>query len=144
MCSKTKALQEILSITKSGFPTPEIMEIEKIAHRVLNKKVVFRETDFEKFWKAYPKREGANPKERARRAFEKAIQDDDMEIIIRAANNYDGEEDKRFTPQAATWLNEKRYLDVAEKPKFDPDRKSLMDFGGDYAKYKAYLDGLST
>lgn len=139
MCSKTKALQEILKITQGGFPTPEIMEIEKIANNALTKRIVFKESDFDNFWKCYPRRKGADPKQEARKAFEKAIQEDDVELIIKAASNYE-EEDARFIPQARTWLNQKRYLDVPDKPKIDYNRKNLMDFNGDYKAYKEYME----
>lgn len=71
--------------------------------------------EFEKFWKAYPKRDGANPKATARKSFE-ALQRacENMAAIIaaapRAAENVRG---AQFIPMAATWLNQRRWEDHA-------------------------------
>lgn len=68
---------------------------------------------FEDFWKAYPKRKG-NPKEPARKSFEKAVGNGvDPDVIINAAKAYAKDEKKRnkpeYTAHAVTWLNQLRW-----------------------------------
>lgn len=63
--------------------------------------------DFEKFWKAYPKKKA---KATAQRAFEKAIKKTDLETILRGIEAQKKsrqwqEADGRFVPHPATWLN---------------------------------------
>lgn len=63
--------------------------------------------DFEKFWKAYPKKKA---KATAQRAFEKAIKKTDLETILRGIEAQKKsrqwqEADGQFVPYPATWLN---------------------------------------
>ena len=72
--------------------------------------------DFEKFWKAYPKREGGNPKTPARKSFLTALKAgaDPAKIISAAAAYAAHPSTKVGTPyvtQAVTWLNQKRWED---------------------------------
>jgi hypothetical protein len=75
--------------------------------------------DFERFWQAYPKREGANPKAPARKRF-LALQKagEPVDAIVAAARRYaDKEHDRvgtRFIAQAVTWLNQRRWEDYPE------------------------------
>lgn len=74
---------------------------------------------FEEFWKAYPKREGANPKVPARKAFIAAIKAGatDLEIIAAASRYRIHPATKVGTPfvtQAVTWLHQKRWTDYPE------------------------------
>lgn len=73
---------------------------------------------FERFWKVYPKREGANPKAPAERSFRKEIKRGfDPEIIIAGAERYNAVETKAgrvgtpYICQAVTWLNQNRWGD---------------------------------
>lgn len=73
--------------------------------------------DFERFWKAYPKKVG---KEAARRAFEKVKQP--VELLINAIEKQlQGEqwqkEDGRYIPNPATWLNQGRWEDEVKPAK---------------------------
>ncbi len=73
---------------------------------------------FDILWSAYPRRAGSNPKQPARKAFERALWrgaycDD---IIVGAMHYAAGirQDGKEFTPyvaQLVTWLNQERWLD---------------------------------
>lgn len=83
---------------------------------------------FESFWKTYPKREGSNPKEPARKRFMAIIKAGaDPDAVIASARAYANEmrENKQFgTPyvaQAITWLNQQRWKDYTPAPD-DPDK----------------------
>lgn len=78
---------------------------------------------FEEFWKAYPRREGSNPKHPAKQKFDAAVQaGTDPEWIITGAKRYAAESKQQNiiqTPkvaQALTWLNQRRWGD------YQPDR----------------------
>lgn len=82
---------------------------------------------FEEFWNAYPKRDGANPKEPARKRFIAAIKSGvGAEAIIAGAKAYAASEAKRgnvgspYIAQAVTWLNQCRWQDAAEAPSTAP------------------------
>jgi len=74
------------------------------------------ESPFEEFWKGYPRRQGANPKEPARKQFEAAVkQGADPKEIIAGARRC-AEVDSRnvgtpYIPQAVKWLRDKRWQD---------------------------------
>jgi hypothetical protein len=74
---------------------------------------------FERFWKAYPKRDGGNPKPEAYKAWKKAVKREDAETVIAAVKAYAKDCEKRgkvnteFIPMAATWLNKERWNDIA-------------------------------
>lgn len=81
--------------------------------------------DFERFWKVYPRREGANPREPAWRAFSKAVAGGcDPEIIVAAALSYAQAERERvgtrFIAQAVRWLSERRFADYPAAPERAP------------------------
>lgn len=74
--------------------------------------------EFEEFWKAYPKRQGANPKHPARKKFEALVKNGlSSEVLISAARKYaDGEAalghiGTPYVAQAVTWLNQQRFED---------------------------------
>lgn len=84
------------------------------SHRVL-------EVDFERFWKVYPRRDGANPKAPARQKFRQAVRGGaDPETIIAGAAAYANAESERIgTPyiaQTKTWLNQRRWEDYGPLP----------------------------
>lgn len=65
--------------------------------------------DFEEFWKAYPKREGANPKEPARKLYRAAVKCGSLPAEIRAGLGRYCEKERKnigtpYIPQAAKWL----------------------------------------
>ena len=66
---------------------------------------------FEKFWSAYPRKEG---KQKARSAFEKVTVDLDILLVALEAQKKSSQWTKdngQFIPHAATWLNGKRWED---------------------------------
>jgi hypothetical protein len=76
---------------------------------------------FDEFWKAYPKREGENPKQPARKKFEALVKSGvDPGEIIAGAKKYAanlrsaGQERTKFVAQAATWLGQQRYADYGD------------------------------
>lgn len=79
-----------------------------------------RTADFEDFWKVYPKRQGSNPKEHARKRFWAAAKSGaDPAEIIRAAQAYAAQQQEIgnvgtvFVAQAVTWLSQQRWKDYA-------------------------------
>lgn len=71
---------------------------------------------FAKFWEAYPKRDGANPKKPAADKFARAVKaGNDPGAIIAGAKAYAaslGEKaGTQFVAQAVTWLNQERWRD---------------------------------
>lgn len=88
---------------------------------------------FEKFWEAYPKRDGANPKEPCRKKFSAAVKSgENPDEIIAAAGKYaaeirtSGQAGTQFVARALTWLNEKRWKDYQALPG-DAERQAQMD-----------------
>jgi hypothetical protein len=75
---------------------------------------------FEDFWATYPKRDGANPKEPARKRFVAAVKSGaDADAIIAGAKAYSASEAKRgnvgspYIAQAVTWLTQRRWQDAS-------------------------------
>jgi hypothetical protein len=74
--------------------------------------------EFENFWKSYPKREGANPKYPARKAFLAAVKAGaDPLAIVAGAKGYAAHPSTKvateYVAQAATWLRQRRWEDFA-------------------------------
>jgi hypothetical protein len=75
---------------------------------------------FEEFWKAYPRRDGPNPRKPAEQKFNALVKTGvDPDVMIQAAKQLAADEAKRgnvgtrFIPQAMTWLNQQRWADHA-------------------------------
>jgi hypothetical protein len=75
---------------------------------------------FEEFWKAYPPRDGPNPREPAERKFRALVKTGvDADLMIAAVRKLATDEKARgkvgtrFIPKAVTWLNEQRWADHA-------------------------------
>lgn len=71
---------------------------------------------FAEFWKAYPRREGANPRAPAEKLFLAAVKSGtDPKEIIEGAKRCTQRESKNigtpYIPQAVKWLRDKRWLD---------------------------------
>ena len=68
------------------------------------------EDQFQRFWKAYPKKEG---KDAARRAFAKAVKRADADTLIEAARRYAASDQvaRGFVKHAQGWLNDGRWQD---------------------------------
>lgn len=75
---------------------------------------------FEEFWKAYPRREGANPRKPAEARFYALVKTGlDPDFLIAEVRKFASRDDTRkqigtrFIPQAVTWLNQQRWSDHA-------------------------------
>jgi hypothetical protein len=82
---------------------------------------------FEKFWKSYPKRKGANPKTPAQKLFDAAVKGGvDPPVIfgaIEAGVGFDKDQiATQFIPQAVKWLRDKRWEEFTP-----PDAKTKED-----------------
>lgn len=76
---------------------------------------------FEEFWKAYPRRDGANPRSPAEKKFKALVKSGiDPQIMVAGAaalalaESGKGNIGTKFIPQAMTWLNQQRWSDHAE------------------------------
>lgn len=84
---------------------------------------------FQKFWRAYPKRRGSNPKSPARAKFMTALRlgNDPAKIIAGAvayAKELGPKVGSEFVCMAVTWLNQRRWQDyeaVTPRPIVDAD-----------------------
>jgi hypothetical protein len=95
---------------------------------------------FDRFWKAYPKREGSNPKKPALDKFSQKIKKYDPETIIEKAHKFNlsqGGKITSFVPQAVTWLNQERFNDELE-----PIFKQVTDDEDLIAFFEGKLDGI--
>lgn len=96
-----------------SYPTPQK---EKKDSMVAN--ATARESRFDEFWKAFPRRQGSNPKKPAQKKFDLLIaKGTDANAIILGAANYaaelrrDGKDRTQYVAQAVTWLNQSRFED---------------------------------
>lgn len=93
----------------------------------------FRSVDaaFDRFWQAYPRRDGANPRKVAAEKFRLAVRDGaSAETLIASADAYRRECDRlglTRTPSVAqcqTWFNQRRWEDYAiPDPPAEPERE---------------------
>lgn len=76
----------------------------------LVRKPVADDADFDRFWRAYPRKQG---KGHARRAWGSAVRKADPSDIITGAARYrdDPNREQEFTALPTTWLNGERWLD---------------------------------
>ncbi|MET4184944.1 hypothetical protein ABIB94_007073 [Bradyrhizobium sp. JR7.2] len=97
---------------------------------------------FEEFWKAYPRREGPNPRKPAEQKFNALAKTGvDPAMMIAAVKRMATEQARdvgtRFIPQAITWLNQQRWSDhaaVAFSASAIPDKIALEDAVSIFAK----------
>lgn len=78
---------------------------------------------FDLFWNLYPRKVA---KQAAFKAFLKALETTELEIILDGARKYANDPNRvpTFTAHAATWLNAQRWLDEALPPRvYSPDEK---------------------
>lgn len=73
--------------------------------------------DFEKFWISYPRKIG---KGAAKKSWIKAVKLASAQVIVDAVyqqrKGFNYEDNKKFIPLPATWLNQERWLDEAREP----------------------------
>jgi hypothetical protein len=98
-------------LSSSLLPREEKKEVRSLRSLTVRAQA---DEDFEAMWSVYPRRPG-NPKEPARKAYHKqraegATAEEIHRGALLLAKAMAGEE-PRFVPHAATWLNQKRYLD---------------------------------
>jgi hypothetical protein len=110
------------------------------------------EKDFDEFWKAYPKRDGSNPRNPARKSFLAAVRSGaDPQAIIAAAARYAAECRSKqqintpYVAQAKTWLNQQRWGDYAAPsgagpPQPPPGAASDAELREKYAKLNGSRD----
>ena len=66
---------------------------------------------FEPFWKAYPRRAGGNPKTAARKAWEKRVEEESVDILQHGVERYaafcdaTGKTGTEYVKQAVSWLS---------------------------------------
>jgi hypothetical protein len=101
---------------------------EILPSRVNGKHTLQSETgDFDKFWLAYPKRKGSNPRAPAKAKFYRLVLEGvESSAMIAGAKAYaDAEGANVGTPyiaQAVTWLNQRRWEDYKPvAPKYTPE-----------------------
>jgi hypothetical protein len=73
--------------------------------------------DFAAFWAAYPRKDS---KGHARRAWAKAVKIASVSEILAGLDRYRFDENPRYRPLPATWLNGERWLQADEADTFDP------------------------
>lgn len=95
--------------------------------------------DFERFWAAYPKRTGANPKHPAGKLFAAAVKGGaDPQAIITGATMYadelrrTGKLGSEHVAQAKTWLSQQRWKDYPEQLEAGIDQPKAAGY---YAKF---------
>ena len=94
-------------------------------------------TEFDRFWKAYPRKQN---KGHAEKAWAKAIKLADPETIISAVERSVWNDDKQFIPHPASWLNGKRWED--ELPNMQPAQLSEEEFAEQERQRLAFLEDL--
>jgi hypothetical protein len=92
----------------------------KVSRSVADATRPVEESKFEEFWKAYPRRDGPNPKKPAEQKFNALAKTGvDPDVMIAGAKQLAVEESRRgkigtpYVAQAVTWLNQQRWTDHA-------------------------------
>jgi hypothetical protein len=104
-------------VQPSGQPLSNCLDTEPSLEPSMNLKNI-SDDDFERFWKAYPRRDGPNPKATALTAWKKAVKKERAGTILSATTAYAKECEAKgivktqFVPMASTWLNQERWTDV--------------------------------
>ena len=99
---------------------------------------------FEDFWKAYPKRQGANPKAPAQKLFAAALKAgaDPQAIVAGARRCAEQDRDKigtPYIPQAVTWLRDRRWEDYAARTGDLPTSAAKVFIRQDDPRFAAWL-----
>ena len=128
---------------------PRILDLGSVSCAVAEATRTSREKKFEQFKKAYPKRQGANPWQPARKLFDAAIRcGTDPDQIIAAAQNHIGIDPAKigteYVPQAVKWLRDKRYLDYEPTAPPSQSRPEGLPDWADPERNKGWRNGLRT
>ena len=94
-------------------------------------------SQFETFWKAYPRKIG---KGAAQKAWAAAIRKANPETIVEGVERYPWPDDPAFIPHASTWLSGQRWED--ELPGMKPKRLSQAELDEQEAKRIEFLKDL--
>jgi hypothetical protein len=93
---------------------------ENISRSVADATRPCEDLKFEEFWKAFPRRDGPNPRKPAEQKFSALVKTGvEPDLMIQAAKQLAADEARRnnigtrFIPQAVTWLNQQRWADHA-------------------------------
>lgn len=97
---------------------------------------------FDEFWQCFPRRDGPNPRKPAEQKFNALVKTGvDPQIMIDAARKLAADEQKRgnigtrFIAQAATWLNQTRWIDHAAIA-FEETAQTEIDWDAQVARFK--------
>lgn len=111
----SEGISERISVRNAPTPTPKPTPTSTKEYTVANATV---DQQFEEFWKAYPKRDGSNPKQPARKIFAAALKSGHQaEKITAGAERYTafmqskGSVGTAYVAQAQTWLRQARWDD---------------------------------
>lgn len=95
-------------------------EVKKVSRSVAAATRPSEPDYFDRFWRAFPRRDGPNPRKPAEQKFAALAKTGvDPEVMIEGARQLSVEENRRgnigtrFIPQAVTWLNQQRWSDHA-------------------------------
>ena len=86
-----------------------------------NKKPIIYSDDFNNWWNLYPRKSGAKLKayDSFLKITDKVINFDELySYTVKYKNSVHGK-DEKFIPHATTWLNQRRWETIEEKPKFN-------------------------
>ena len=114
--------------TENNLTEPKKSEIRKKEER-RKKKEERRDIYFARFWETYPRKES---KQTARKAFEKLNPDEALlqtmlEAVERFKESEQWKEDNgRFIPYPATWINQKRWEDEPQKASAKSQGKTVV------------------
>jgi hypothetical protein len=102
-------------------PGPSTKDLDQDSRAVAKATRPVRSDDFDRFWNAYPRRDGANPKAPARKAFIAAVKAGTAPEAIIAGALHCAEADSEkvntpYIPQAVRWLRDRRWEDYAPCP----------------------------
>lgn len=118
---------------------PEGFFSEKLTPTINHQLSTKKDTDsveFDAFWGAFPKRDGSNPRSPAEVAYRREVANGaDPADILAGARAYasaqkreHGGAKSRYTAQAATWLNQKRWRDELPANGHTATGKTFKDF----------------
>ena len=86
-----------------------------------NKKPIIYSDDFNNWWNLYPRKSGSKLKayDSFLKITDKVINFDELySYTVKYKNSVHGK-DEKFIPHATTWLNQRRWETIEEKPKFN-------------------------
>jgi len=116
-----KIFVELIEIARKGDRHAVITKLEAEIAKLASGKAKPGEPDrFEEFWQAYPRRQGANPRQPALKSYTKALErGSSHEEIMTGVHTLCSIQRKDigtpYIPQAVTWLNQERWRDYGAR-----------------------------